>query len=459
MKNPLLIPELRELLAAKNVAVIRELCQQAHPQTAAELIEALEPDDIWTVLQTLDISLRAEIFSHFDLDQQVELATGQNRRQMAQLLEEMPPDDRADLVQRLDPAVRDELLPLVAKAEREDIRKLAQYEEQTAGSVMSTDYAVLKPDMDIAQAIEQLRIQAPAKETIYYIYVIDDNRKLLGFVSLKDIIVARPSSKIRELMHTEVIKAGVNEDQESVARKIEKYDLIAIPIVDDNDVIVGIVTHDDAMDIIRQEQTEDMEKLMGIAGRHGISDYLNTSSWTHFLKRVYWVLGLAALGLVSGMIIHTFEATLTSMIILALYMPMVADTGGNTGSQSATVVVRALALGQLRPRDFLKVMFKEFKVSFLLGIILGILSFGKVVFLSGSSEIPQGYSLPNIATAIAIALGLQVITATLIGAMLPLLAARFKQDPAVVASPALTTIVDITGLLIYFTTARILLGL
>jgi magnesium transporter len=259
-------------------------------------------------------------------------------------------------------------------------------------------------------------------------------------------------------MHQDAIHACVNDDQEAVARLIEKYDLIAVPIVDENNVLVGIVTHDDAIDIIRQEQNEDMEKLMAIAGSHEIADYLRTPWWKHFSKRVYWIVGLAALGLFSGMIIHSFEQTLMNLLILALYMPMVADTGGNTGSQAATVVVRALALGQLRPKDFLKVLFKELQVSLGLAAVLGLLSFGKVMYLSRGSEIPLGYSLTKIAFAIAVALGLQVITATLIGAGLPLLVARFKHDPAVVASPALTTIVDITGLLIYFCTAKILLG-
>jgi len=460
MTNPILIPELRKLISANDVESIRQFCQKTHPETIVELLSGLETAEIWQVLNMLDAPLRAEIFSTFDLDRQIELVIGQNRRDMAQLIEEMPPDDRADLVKKLDEKLREEILPLVSRVEREDIRKLVAYKEGTAGAVMSTDYAVLKPpEIGISQAIEQLRLQAPGKETIYYVYVIDGDRKLIGFVSLKDVIMAKPGQLIKDVMHSDVIKANVNDDQEVVARLLEKYDLIAIPIVDENNVMVGIVTHDDALDIIRQEQTEDMEKFMGIAGRHEVGDYLNTSSWKHFSKRAYWIVGLAALGLVSGIIIHSFEATLMNMLILALYMPMVADTGGNTGSQSATVVVRALALGQLRPRDFLKVIFKEFKISFLLALILGLLSFGKVILLSGRSEISYGYSLPRIATAIAVALGLQVITATLIGAVLPLIAARFKQDPAVVASPALTTVVDITGLLIYFTTAKLLLGI
>lgn len=459
MVNPIIIPELRELISANDTEAIRKFSQNIHPALAAELIEGLENTEIWHILHMLDISLRADIFTCFSLDKQVELVTGQAKQDMARLLEEMPPDDRADLVNKMDSKVREEILPLVVKAEREDIRRLASYEEGIAGAVMNTDYAVLKTDMNTPQAIEQLRLQAPGKETIYYSYVIDEAQKLIGFVSLKDIIMAKPWQSIKDIMHIDIIKANVNDDQEVVARLIEKYDLIAIPIVDDNGSLVGIVTHDDALDIIRQEQVEDMEKLMGITGRHEIGDYLTTPSLKHFSKRVYWIVALAILGLLSGTIIHSFEATLMNLMILALYMPMLTDTGGNTGSQAATVVIQAIVLGQLRTRDFFKVLFKELKVSFMLALVLGILSFGKVIFLSRSVEIPLGFSLYGIATAIGIALSIQVITSTLIGAALPIIAVKFKQDPAVVASPALTTIVDITGLLIYFMTAKLLLGI
>jgi len=234
--------------------------------------------------------------------------------------------------------------------------------------------------------------------------------------------------------------------------------LIALPVVNHDNVLLGIITHDDALDIIVQEHTEDLEKFMAITGRHETGAYLRTPYWIHFKNRVYWIVGLAGLGLVSGMVIHTFEKTLTRMLILALYMPMVADTGGNTGSQSATVIVRALALGEVSHRDVLKILWKELRISILLGLILGILSWAKVMYLSRGTEIPPGFSLGQIGAVIGLALGLQVATATLIGALLPLGAAKMKLDPAVVASPALTTVVDITGLILYFSIAKLVLG-
>jgi Mg2+ transporter MgtE len=250
MKQVLLVPELRELPAANETETIRRFCTETHPATVAELISGLDAAEVWQVLHLLGVKDRAEVFSHFELDQQVELATGENRREMAKLLEEMDPDERADLVQRLDEKVRDELLPLVAKAEREDIRKLVSYAEGTAGAVMTTDYAALKPGIGITQALEQIRIQAPGKATIYSMYVVDDQHRLVGFVSLKDLILAKPSQTVGEIMHHDVIAVAVGDDQEEVAPRIEKYDLLAIPVINGNNVLVGIVTHDDAMDIL-----------------------------------------------------------------------------------------------------------------------------------------------------------------------------------------------------------------
>ena len=460
MKNKytLRVSDLRDLLAAGDAKSIRNFCGEGHPAVVAELISALSGEEVWAVLRHAGPDLRAEIFSHLDEDFQVAVVGTLRREDVARLLADMSPDDRADLFKRLPEDRRETVLPALAQAEREDIRRLIAYEEGTAGAVMTSDYATLSPNLTAFQAIERLRDVAPDKETIYYAYVVDDARRLLGFVSLKDLIVARRESRVGDIMHPEVIFARVEDDQEDAARKIQKYDLLALPVLNGGSALVGIITHDDAIDIITQEHTEDMEKLMAIAGSHEAGVYLKTSAWVHFKNRAYWIVGLSALGLVSGMIIHSFEATLTQMIILALYMPMVADTGGNTGSQSATVVVRALALREISPGDVFKVLFKEFKIAILLALILGVLSWGKVMFLSQGTDIPAGFSLAKIGSAIAVALALQVVTATMIGALLPLGAARMKWDPAVVASPALTTVVDITGLLIYFMAAKWILG-
>ena len=333
------------------------------------------------------------------------------------------------------------------------------YEEGTAGSVMTSDYATLSPRLTAQQAVERLREVAPDKETIYYAYVVDDQRKLLGFVSLKDLIVARREDRVGDIMHPEVISVRVDDDREEAARTIQKFDLLALPVLNGGDALVGIITQDDALDIITQEHTEDMEKFMAIAGSHEDAVYMKTSVWQHFRNRAPWIIALALLGLVSGLIVQNFEGLLMQFTILAAFMPMLADTGGNTGSQSATLVVRALALNEVSTKDILRILSREFRVALLLALLLGTIAFGRVLFLGGGAVLPGSYSLIRLGIAISIALGLQVVTSTLIGALLPLGAAKMKWDPAVVASPALTTIVDITGLFIYFSTAKLFLGI
>ncbi|MBI1933981.1 MAG: magnesium transporter [Ignavibacteriales bacterium] len=459
MKNLILLPELKEIIETKNWQVLKDISEDIHPAEIAELITALEPDEVWELIEKLELPKRAEVFTHLDLSLQIQISEIIDRKKLAELLTELPSDDRVDLFKKFPPEKQEYILPALAQAEREDIRKLSSYPEKSAGSVMTSEYVSFLQNISVQEAINRLRLEAPKKETIYYSYIIDESRILIGAVSLTDLIMANPNSIIKDIMQEEVIYANVDEDQETAARKIQKFDLLAIPVVNMNHVLVGIITHDDALDIITQEQTEDFEKIMAIAGSHESGVYLQTSAFTHFKNRAVWIIGLAALGLVSGIIIHSFESTLTGLMILALYMPMVADTGGNTGSQSATVIVRALALGEVSFKDIIKILWKELRISVLLALALGILSWGKVMFLSRGSDIPNGFTLNNIGVTIAIALSLQVVTSTLIGAILPLAASKFKFDPAIVASPALTTIVDITGLLIYFTTAKLLLNL
>lgn len=462
MPNPILVPELLELIDSGDRAQLLEVVEELHPAEIAEFAAALHDADIWRLLASVPQTVAAEIFSNFELDRQVDLASGANRQAMARMLEELPHDDRADLVQRMDRQVAEQILPLVARAEREDIRKLASYEEGTAGALMSSDYATLRPDITVAQALDLVRAQAPTKETIYYIYVVDDAHRLIGLVSLKDLILARPSQLVRDIMHEEVIFCNVNEDQETVARKIEKYDLLAIPVTNGENKLIGIITHDDTMDVIRQEQQEDVEKLMAIGGRHQIGQYMNMPVVSHFRNRAPWLVVLAILGLVSGLIVMSFESLLARFSILIAFIPMLADTGGNTGSQSATLVIRALALGEISTTDALRVLFKEFRVSIMLAVVLACVAFGRVlagVAIFGGEGVPAGYSLVWVGMAISVALGLQVISATLLGAILPLVAAKFNRDPALIASPALTTVVDMSGVLLFFGTVRLLLNI
>ena len=457
MQDHLLNSELREYFTTNNVEALRAFVEKTTPAMTAEYLDAFDPAEIWQVIRTVKPAIGAEIFTFLNEDVQMEIAATIKRDEIARLLTEMSADDRVDLLKNIPEERRQNIMPALAKAEREDIRRLSAHKEGTAGSVMTSDYAILSPALTVSQAIDRLRLEAPDKETIYYAYVVDETRKLVGFVSLKDLILARPNAPISKIMHSEVISVHVADDQETAARLIQKYDLIALPVINGGEVLVGIITHDDAIDIITQEHTEDMEKFMAIGGSHEGAVYMKTSILGHFRNRAPWVAALAILGLVSGFIVQSFEGLLMQFTVLAAFMPMLADTGGNTGSQSATLVVRALALKEITTKDILCILTREFQISLLLAVLLGLIAFLRVIYLGGGSTIPDSYSLIRIGFAISLALGLQVVTSTLVGALLPLGAAKLKLDPAVVASPALTTIVDITGLLIYFMTAKLLL--
>ncbi len=458
MNPPLHAPDHPEQLEGGQVENLAEICASVHPADAASMLSVRSAKEAWDALKAQDTESRVQIFSHLDVDLQVALSETLSRDELAVLVSEMSPDDRVDLIQRLPAQRREVILGAMARAEREDIRKLASYEPGTAGGAMTSDYVTLPPGITAEEAIAKLRLEAPNRETIYYSYVVDGLRRIVGFVSLKDLILASPKTHVADIINRDIVSVKVTDDQEYAARKIQKYDLIAIPVVTAEGAMVGIITHDDAMDIITQEQTEDLEKMMAIGGKHEPGMYLKTPSLKHFRNRVPWIVALAGLGLVSGLIVHNFQGLLLQFAILATFMPMLADTGGNTGSQSASLVVRALALGEIRPKDILRVLFKEVKVALPLGLVLAVLAFLRVVLFTGQDTFPEGFTPLAVGGAVSLALGLQVITATIIGASLPMLAAFFKKDPAIVASPAITTTVDITGLLMYFTIVKLTLN-
>ena len=458
MRN-LLVPELRELLAEGDAEKMNEFCQATHPALIADFLNGLTSPEIHEFLPYTEARTRASIFGYLDIEHQLELAEEMTRKELAGIVSNMSHDERVDFIKRLPEGETEILMPAIAQAEREDIRRLAAYPEGTAGAVMTSDYAQLSPDQTVVEAIETLRREAPDAETIYYAYVLDNRRRLAGFVSLKDLILAPSRRLIKDVMHPEVVFARLDEDQEEVARKIEKLDLLAIPVINGEDAMVGIVTHDDAFDILREEQTEDLEKIMGLTGAVPEDDYLSVSSMVHFQRRAMWIVALAGLSFVSGYIFQSFADTLGTMLILAFFMPMLVATGGNTGSQSATVVIRALALEQIGASDVLKVLWKELRISLMLSGVIVLVAMIRIFVLSPGGADTGGFSLVQIATVVGLALGLQVISSTFIGALLPLAAFKAKLDPAVVASPALTTMVDITGLLIYFGTAKLLLGI
>ncbi len=423
----------------------------------ADFLSQLNADQRLGLFKKFTAREQGYIISDLPDSYQLDVVKKLSVHDIVRFLTPMRSDERVDLFQLLPVRQQQRLLPYLSKSIRDDIIHLQSYPAETAGSIMSSDFATITDNMQVKEAMAKIRKDAPSKDTIYYVYVVNAQRELIGFVSLKNLILTDPDQYINDIYHKEFIAAQANDDQERVIKKIEKYDLIAIPIVNQRKQLVGIVTYDDAMDILRQEHTEDMEKFMGISGSHENYTYLRLSAWQHYTNRIFWLLGLAILGICSAFVIRQFEETLSTFIILTLYMPLLIDSGGNSGGQAATVVVRALALGELTARKWWRVLWKELRVSLMLSLSLGALTFGIVYLLTTQSIIPAGFTLPYVSSVIAIALGLQVLTATLMGSLVPLIATTVKIDPAVISSPAITTLVDITGLLIYFGVAQLML--
>lgn len=460
MAQPVEAPNLvrwTQLLRLRQEETLLTLLGDAPSIEVAEFLAQQPFQQLLALFKLLPAELRGAIFADFEEEQQQALYQFLNKKDFASLFVHIPSHQRAEFYQQLGDKEQARLLPYLPKKVREDVITLSAYPPETAGSIMSTDFATVMSDMTVKQAIQKLREDSPSKKMIYYIYVVDKDMQLIGFVSLKDLIMAAPAEQVASFLHENFVYAEVNNDREYVAQQVEKYDLVAIPILNEEKQLVGIVRYDDAMDVIRAEETEDMEKFMGIISNEDTSDYLKASSLQHFKKRVLWILGLFIASFLSEMIIHKHEALLARLTVLALYLPMIAGAGGNTGSQAATVVIRAISLGQVTLRDWLQIMLKETKVAFLLATCLFFVAFLKVVILSGSSTLDQ-HSIYDLAFAIALALSLQVITSTIVGAALPLVAKYFNGDPAVAASPAITTLVDITGMTIYFAVIIALLG-
>jgi len=446
MMNPLLLPELRKLLEEKNVAELQHLLTELHPASIADFSEGLSVEETWELLNQAPIDQQEEIFTFYSQAKQEELATGAGRKRLSALLERMSHDDRVDLLKQLDDNVVDSLLPLVAKAEREDIRKLMSYPEDTVGAVMTTDYATLPPEVSVSEAIERLRHQAPSAETIYFVYVVNREHHLLGVVSLRDLILAKPTAKVVDLMQTDLVTVRAEQDRQDVAQEVSKYDLLAIPVVDAGQRLVGIVTHDDVTDVIEAEATEDFHLSAAISPL--VKGYGNTGIWPLYHRRVGWLVILVFVNLVSSGVIAAYEEVLEAALALAFFLPLLTDSGGNTGSQAATLIIRALGTGELTLGHWWKVVMKELMVGMSLGMTMAVASAILGLFRGGI----------EIGLIVGLTMFFVVILTNLLGVLLPFILTRLRIDPAVASSPLITTMADASGLLVYFTIASWILG-
>jgi magnesium transporter len=374
MTHVLFGPEVRELLEDNNEAGMRVFLESLHPATVAETLTGdLDVEQVWRFLSYTDIRNQAAIFAYFPEDWQVQMVEGTGRERMARLIEQMSHDDRVDLMRRLEPRVAEGLLRLVDEADRRDIANLVRQDENTAGGLMTTNYAWLPPDLTASEALDRLRVQAPQSETIYYIFVLDDQRGLRGVLSLRDLILAPRHALIRDLMETSPVSVRSTDDREQVAKEMAQYDLLAIPVVDEQNRMVGIVTHDDVMDVVVEEATEDAYR-MGAVGPMA-ENYLEANFVTVWRKRAFWLACLFGAELFTFNALSYFDEAINKVVVLALFVPLCISTGGNSGSQAATLITRALALGQVTLPDWLRVLKHELKMGLVLGLTLGVIGF------------------------------------------------------------------------------------
>ena len=440
MMKSLIGPDLQLMLEENDADGLRAFCEELHPAATAEVLAELDDEVVWRVLSHCRLPRQVEIFEFLSVHRQVELVDAIGKERLSKLVEEMSPDDRADLLLRLDPDRVESLLPLMAQAERADVRRLLSVPPDSAGALMTTDYASLPESMTVAEALKDLRKQAPDAETIYYIYVLGPDRRLDGFVSLRDLILARPDRRLGDIMRRDVTSARVDDDREEVAAQVMRYDFLALPVVDEQNRLVGIVTHDDAMDVVREEAEEDVLRMGGVEPLQ--DSYAETGVLELAWKRGKWLVFLAVMALVTAQVLGRFESSGAQFTWLVMFLPLVLGSGGNAGSQSAALIIRAIALGEESQAGPLKLAGRELLVGGVLGGLLASvgLASGMLWFRLGGAE----------STMVAATVWLVVMFGTVCGSLLPLASKRAGLDPALMSTPLITAVMDVTGVVLYY---------
>ena len=444
-----------DLLEQRKFNTLRDIITQMNEVDIAELIDEATPEQAVIIFRLLPKQLAAEAFAYMDSDTRERLVVVLADRELRLVMQELFVDDVASMLEEMPASVVKKMLKATSPEDRREINRILQYPEDSAGSVLTTECVRLKASMTVANAFEYIRAYGPDKETIYTCYVTDDNRNLQGVLTVKDLLLAKATDIVGELMETNVISAHTTDDQEEVAKTFTKYDFSALPVVDKENRLVGIITVDDIVDVIEQEATEDIEKMAAILP--GDKPYLKTGVFETVKSRIPWLVLLMFLATFTGMIITSFENSLAGSIALTAFIPMIMNTGGNSGSQSSVAIIRSLALDDIEFKDIGRIIFKETRVSLVCGIILAVANFGKIILVD-NLIMNSGIST-EVAIVVCITLLVTVVAAKIIGCTLPLLAKVCRLDPAVMASPFITTIVDAISLFVYFQIASAILGI
>ena len=493
MINTLFLPELREMLAGNNHAELAQFCVALHASRTAEFMAGLTSDEIWQVFQHADPDTRSDILSYFERQKQVEVVTEIDRSEAAKLVELLEPDDRVDLLQEVEESVREELIAFMPPEVRRNILRLDQYPEDSAGAMMTTDVTKFSDDMTIREGMDRLMHQAEDLETIYYLYIVDADNHLRGLVSARELLAGMrtPDKKLAEIMQTDLVAAHVLDDQEEVANKVARMDLLAIPVVDLERHLVGLITHDDVIDVVREEATEDAHRIAAVEPLD--QSYLNTSVLTLSWKRGIWLTILFVCALLTAFALEQYESKLKVLYWLVPFIPLIISSGGNSGSQSATLIITALSRKHISVSDWAKVVTRELLMGLLLG--LGLAALGLVASILMINTEPrviaeedqpamefsidggESWSLVNADSevktrikqdeseisrlaffVVPVTLVLVVMAGTLTGSVLPLMFEKIGLDPAMMSNPFVAGIIDILGIVIYMTVAVSLVG-
>ncbi len=449
MEQDLTLEEVLELLATKQYTKLRQSLAELNEADVAALLEELNEEQLLRVFRILPKDLAADVFSYMEPENQQTVIKALSDRETANIINNLMADDATDLLEEMPANMVKKILANANAETRRDINHLLRYPEDSAGSIMTVEYVDLKENLTVEGAIARIREVGLDSETINVCYVLDAQRRLLGTVALRYLLLSDPQEKIGNIMHENVIALGTLMDQEAVADQFKKYDFTTMPVVDNENRLVGIITVDDIMDIMVEETTEDMEKMAAIVPSD--KPYMRTGIFETFKKRIPWLLLLMVSATFTGAILTRFEDALSACAVLIAFIPMLMDTGGNAGGQASVTVIRGLSLGEIEYRDVPKVIFKEARVAVLCGVCLAAANFVKLLLLDKVGIM--------VAFVVCITLVAAVLMAMLVGCLLPIGAKRIGFDPAVMASPFITTIVDALSLLIYCSVARMLLGL
>ncbi len=452
MINNELIEKLLSLLQSKQYGAVKTLVQDMNEVDVAEAIEEIfeeneEPETLLRLFRLLPKETAAETFAYMHSDVQQKLVEMLSDTELGYILDDMYLDDYVDLVEEMPANVVKKLMQVSSPENRKLINEYLRYPEDSAGSLMTNEYVYLKPRLTVSQAFDVIRNTGIDKETIYTCYVISGEKQLEGVVTIRELLLADPNAKVGDIMNTNVIHAHTLDDREEVAKLFSKYDMISLPVVDNEERLVGIITVDDAVDVLQEENTEDFEKMAGMAPSE--EEYLKTPIWKLAKNRIVWLVILMLSSMVTGAMLEHFEAAIAAIPLLVSFIPMLMDTGGNSGTQASTMVIRGLALDEIEPRDAAKVWFKEIRVALLVSAGLALINFARIAIQYHDVAVAAIVSLTLIAT---------VCIAKSLGCLLPMLAKKLKLDPALMATPILTTVTDAASILVYFTLTMNILG-